>query len=473
MAMHVETFETRKRYNGPATEFLDRLLMLVPLFVVAAFIVYPLGFVQSPQYTFWGYVLFNVGLIGVSAIKIAQKYIPLRSTFRLEILATAAVSLGGCSMITYVVGFQHFFVVFWLIPAIYAYLQFAVPGFVFLVAILWAMAGVDALRSDVHSTEASYYLVTLMYLTTLNIIAYVIIKVLDFSKQSQYGMEVSKLRETDQRTQLQAVLDNMSEALITVTKTGVIDLQNNSVESVLSTTRLIVGEYADDVFRLIDEKDNPVTIKELLSHRQKAVYRDDLRHKVSDGEYMNLSIHITPIKLDHDARITAEVERYVMVFRNITKQKTLDYERDEFISVMSHELRTPVAIARGSIENWLAVQDKGGKTAVTRKSAEVAHDHVKLLASIIDDLSNLSRVERGVGSEAEEVELSSLTKDLYESFEQEANRAKLKLVLDLEADLPVVHMSKTYLNQILKKFPEQCHQIYARGLGDVICQTQW
>ena len=42
---------------------------------------------------------------------------------------------------------------------------------------------------------------------------------------------------------------------------------------------------------------------------------------------------------------------YVLILRDITKTKSLEEERDEFISVVSHELRTPIAIAEGSLSN--------------------------------------------------------------------------------------------------------------------------
>lgn len=41
----------------------------------------------------------------------------------------------------------------------------------------------------------------------------------------------------------------------------------------------------------------------------------------------------------------AKSDGYIIILRDITKQKSLEEERDEFISVVSHELRTPITIA--------------------------------------------------------------------------------------------------------------------------------
>lgn len=41
---------------------------------------------------------------------------------------------------------------------------------------------------------------------------------------------------------------------------------------------------------------------------------------------------------------------HVLILRDITKMKSLEEERDEFISVVT-ELRTPITIAEGSLSN--------------------------------------------------------------------------------------------------------------------------
>ena len=50
----------------------------------------------------------------------------------------------------------------------------------------------------------------------------------------------------------------------------------------------------------------------------------------------------------------------MLLLRDITREKSLEEERDEFISVVSHELRTPIAISEGNIGNAEFIVEKSG-----------------------------------------------------------------------------------------------------------------
>ena len=77
---------------------------------------------------------------------------------------------------------------------------------------------------------------------------------------------------------------------------------------------------------------------------------------------------------------------YVLILRDITKTKSLEEERDEFISVVSHELRTPIAIAEGSLSNAkLLVERK--ITSKIPEAIDESHKQILFLARMINDLS--------------------------------------------------------------------------------------
>ena len=86
---------------------------------------------------------------------------------------------------------------------------------------------------------------------------------------------------------------------------------------------------------------------------------------------------------------------YVLLLRDITKEKSLEEERDEFISVVSHELRTPIAIAEGNISNAKFVAEKSGDLSQIKTTLNQAHEQITFLSGLINDLATLSRAERG------------------------------------------------------------------------------
>jgi signal transduction histidine kinase len=140
--------------------------------------------------------------------------------------------------------------------------------------------------------------------------------------------------------------------------------------------------------------------------------------------------------------------------RDITKAKSLAEERDEFISVVSHELRTPIAITEGSLSNVQLMLEKGTKVTenVIRESVAGAHDQVVYLANMVNDLSTLSRAERGVADAPEEIDVRDLMHKMFDAYHEEAKNRKLHFNLDLSTTLGSVSASRLYLEELLQNF---------------------
>jgi signal transduction histidine kinase len=71
---------------------------------------------------------------------------------------------------------------------------------------------------------------------------------------------------------------------------------------------------------------------------------------------------------------------------------------------------------------------------------------------MINDLSTLSRAERGVGDEIEEININRLLHDLFEKYTPQMQEKSLSLDLDVESNLPEIKTSRLYLEEILENF---------------------
>ncbi len=145
---------------------------------------------------------------------------------------------------------------------------------------------------------------------------------------------------------------------------------------------------------------------------------------------------------------------YVILLRDITREKSLEEERDEFISVVSHELRTPIAISEGNIGNAEFIFEKSGIANPAMKDAlKQAHDQVNFLSAMINDLATLSRAERGVLKvEPESINAHELMNDLLGLYTHDAEAKGLKLNIDLDPELELLQSSKLYVREILQNF---------------------
>jgi signal transduction histidine kinase len=189
----------------------------------------------------------------------------------------------------------------------------------------------------------------------------------------------------------------------------------------------------------------------LLQKVSRLTERDDLLHKFADGEDIRLSISVAPIKQAFSSQYITN-EGYLFIFRDITKAKSLEEERDEFISVISHELRTPITIVEGTLSNAQLFISRGANTTDIQKYIHDAHEQILFLASMVNDLGTLSRAERGVGNTAEEIDVDELMHELYARYEPRAKEAALAFDLDISAKIGKVTTSRLYLEEVLQNF---------------------
>ena len=142
-----------------------------------------------------------------------------------------------------------------------------------------------------------------------------------------------------------------------------------------------------------------------------------------------------------------------MLLRDITREKSLEEERDEFISVVSHELRTPIAISEGNISNAQVIADRTGDMVQIKTALQEAHNQILFLADMINDLATLSRAERGkLKLELEAVNVHDLVVELSHNYESEAHGKGLTIATHLDPNLQTLYSSKLYVREVLQNF---------------------
>lgn len=278
-------------------------------------------------------------------------------------------------------------------------------------------------------------------------LSYLIAALIDNARDRTARLAESKRSEELQLSRVNTLLNSISDVVLTLDKYGRVTSQNSAALSFFDTNQSLVGKNIDTLINLKDTSSQPVSIRQLAEQTKTTTVRDDV--SIDDGHdgLTRLSVQLSPIHSTY-----GDDERgCVVIIRDITRQKTLEDEKDEFISVTSHELRTPVTIAEGSLSNLLFLFEKGATPEQLTQSASTAHDQILYLARMINDLSTLSRAERGVGDVTEEIDVNSMLQELYIRYQPEAEAKKLRLDLDLDK-LPTVTTSRLYLEEILQNF---------------------
>lgn len=278
--------------------------------------------------------------------------------------------------------------------------------------------------------------------------SYLFVRVIMNSSKKNRELQNAQRSEQLQVNRLNTLLNSISDAVLTLNRYGRVTSQNAAAQVFFDTNESLIGRDIDKLFLLTDMVNKPVSVRSLMEDIKSTKIRDDL--SVGNGaEARHLSVQMSRIRSTFD-----DDEEYgvVLIIRDITKQKTLEEEKDEFISVTSHELRTPVAIAEGSLSNLLLMQERNVEGDKLKEAATEAHTQVVYLAKMINDLSTLSRAERGVGDVLETIDVNELLHNLYVKYTPEAEARSLHLNLEAESSLPTIETSRLYLEEILQNF---------------------
>lgn len=265
----------------------------------------------------------------------------------------------------------------------------------------------------------------------------------------------SRARERLQYDRILTIINNLSDATFSTDERGTVLMYNAAALDLLDTNDSIKGKNIGDIFNLSDVDKNASNLFEILKVTKKSTRRDDLNHSYVDGETIRLEITFAPIRSSYSlSKNPNEQGGYIIIMRDVTKQKSLEEERDEFISVVSHELRTPITIVEGTLSNLgvLIDRSKVPDPATLATTVKTAHDQVLYLAKMVNDLSTLSRAERGIADATEEIDVTDLLHDLHHRYQKEAETRKLQLNIDLGQKLGTVKVSRLYIEELLQNF---------------------
>lgn len=251
---------------------------------------------------------------------------------------------------------------------------------------------------------------------------------------------------------LVSLVNNIGDAVIATDEEGRIQTYNGAALQLLDTNTSLTGTMLHENWHLENENHEPIDLIAEAKKANRNITRSDLKIRYGDDDEAKLYVNITPIKVGFGE---AEQKGFTIIMRDITKEKSLDEERDEFISVVSHELRTPITITEGKVSNAQLLISKAEIDKEKIGTAlDEAHNQVVFLANMINDLSTLSRAERTDAQlDIEPIDPHSLLEDLMKSYEPEASQKGLELKLVQPAKhLNTIYTNKLYLQEVLQNF---------------------
>lgn len=140
----------------------------------------------------------------------------------------------------------------------------------------------------------------------------------------------------------------------------------------------------------------------------------------------------------------------VIIFNDITEIRALERMKTEFVSIVSHELRTPLTPMKGFVrtllddekEEWYTLEDR-------REFYGIIDENVDRLSRLINDILNVSRIEKGAGLEInwEDVDIRKSVEDVVAM--QKGRTDKHTLVVDFEPEHIIAETDADKIQNIL------------------------
>ena len=249
---------------------------------------------------------------------------------------------------------------------------------------------------------------------------------------------------------LTGLIGSMADGVLAVDDAYRIVLYNGAALNLLDKNGNLTGHPLKRTLQLFDKDGVSVDIQQLIEMTKiPTTHRDYLLH-YDDGSKANLHLSIAPVYLGYGA---TGGRGYVLLMRDITREKSLEEERDEFISVVSHELRTPIAITEGNISNAQYIAKKSGDIQEIRKALDAAYEQVLFLSGLVNDLSTLSRAERGaLQISIDNINPYRLVQELSDGYREQALAKGLTIKTEIDPKLETLHSNNLYIREILHNF---------------------
>lgn len=267
--------------------------------------------------------------------------------------------------------------------------------------------------------------------------------------------------EALEHQRLTSLINSMADAVIAVDESINIVLYNGATLNILDVNNVQVGSPLNNIFKPVDKDNQLIDINRMVSSSTIPQTNRNLRLHMNDDSFINLYLSIAPVHLGYGKE---GQKGYVLLLRDITREKSLEEERDEFISVVSHELRTPITIAEGNISNAQMIADKNPAMESIKGALDEAHKQVLFLADMINDLATLSRAERGaLKVEIESIDVKALVEELANSYKADAEKKGLVIKTEIDPNVTSLQSTKLYVREILQNFVTNAIKYTAQG----------
>ncbi|MDQ6527553.1 ATP-binding protein [Flavobacterium sp. LHD-85] len=232
-----------------------------------------------------------------------------------------------------------------------------------------------------------------------------------------------------EKKRLETLINNMNDPIIGLDNEGIVLFVNDEALKIIGLkSEDIIGKptselaISNDLIRSLILKEGEIPKKQplkIFAHGKESYFEKEIHN-----------ITITPTGEEKEINIGD-----VIILRNITLFKELDFAKTNFIATVSHELKTPIASIKLSLQ--LLENGKTGNMNDDQKQlVESIKDDSQRLLKITGELLNLSQLETGnIQLNIGKSNPHEIVKYAVEAVKVQADQKQIQLVVDADENL--------------------------------------
>lgn len=252
-------------------------------------------------------------------------------------------------------------------------------------------------------------------------------KLQEYNNSNLYKLSFEKKR-------LETLINNMHDPIIGLDNQGLILFANDEALKIIGLkSEDVIGKLVTTL-ALTNDLMKSLVIKDLSNEKQKShpmkIFADG---KESYFEKETINITIKPTGEDQ----TIDIGN-VIILRNITIFKELDFAKTNFIATVSHELKTPISSIKLSLQ-LLEKAETGNINEDQKQLIESIKDDSQRLLKITGELLELSQLETGnIKLNMEKSNPYEIINYATEAVKVRADQKQIELVVETEQNLPYI-----------------------------------
>jgi signal transduction histidine kinase len=230
-------------------------------------------------------------------------------------------------------------------------------------------------------------------------------------------MEELRRRTEEEKEKTLAIFTTFSDGLLFFDSMNKLVMINPQAEAYFeieaNESKQFIGE------KIINLKENQKFeyLAELLGSKMRKIFRKEIPMK------KNLSLEVSTVEVGNEQNRVGTL----VILHDITREKTIERMKTEFVSIAAHQLRTPMSAIKWTLRMILD-GDLGPITGEQKDFLEKTYISNERMISLINDLLNVTRIEEGRHLyNLILVNLEDLTSNIVSSYTEIAKRKSLVL----------------------------------------------